>query len=139
MTSTTGTYYNEAYDRPGTGWITYATLLLGLAGAFNVIDGIVAVSKSKFYVAGATFVAGDLNTWGWIVLAAGVIEVAAAIYITNGSELARWTGVAAASLNGILQLLFLPSYPLWSISVFAMDILVVYALVVYGGARLKQQ
>jgi hypothetical protein len=138
VTSTTGTY-SDAYDTTGNGWITYASLMLGLAGAFSVIDGIVAVSKSKFYVAGATYVAGDLNTWGWIVLVVGVLEVAAAIYVTNGSEMARWFGVAAASLNGIVQLLFLPSYPLWAIAAFAMDILVVYALVVYGGKRLKLQ
>lgn len=138
MTSTTGNY-RDSYNVAGNGWITYASLMLGLAGAFSVIDGIVAVSKSKFYVAGATFVAGDLNTWGWIVLVAGALEIAAAIYVTNGSEMARWFGVAVASLNGIVQLLFLPSYPLWSIAAFAMDILIVYALVVYGGARLKQQ
>ncbi len=138
MTSTTGTY-SDAYDTTGNGWITYASLMLGLAGAFNVIDGIIAVSKSKFYVAGATFVVSDLKTWGWIVLVAGALEVAAAIYVTSGSEMARWFGVGAASVNGIVQLLFLPAYPLWAISAFAMDILIVYALVVYGGARLKQQ
>jgi hypothetical protein len=138
VTSTTGNY-SDAYDSTGNGWITYASLMLGLAGAFNVIDGIVAVSKSKFYVAGATYVAGDLNTWGWIVLVAGALEIAAAIYVTNGSEMARWFGIAAASVNGIVQLLFLPGYPLWSIAAFAMDILIIYALVVYGGARLKQQ
>ena len=138
MTSTTGTY-GDAYDTTGNGWITYASLMLGLAGAFNVIDGIIAVSKSKFYVAGATFVVSDLKTWGWIVLVAGALEVAAAIYVTSGSEMARWFGVGAASVNGIVQLLFLPAYPLWAISAFAMDILIVYALVVYGGARLKQQ
>jgi hypothetical protein len=138
VTSTTGTY-SDAYDSTGNGWITYASLMLGLAGAFNVIDGIVAISKSKFYVAGATFVAGDLKTWGWIVLVAGVLQVAAAIYVTNGSELARWFGVASATVSGLVQLLFLPAYPLWSIAVFAMDILIVYALVVYGGARLKQR
>jgi hypothetical protein len=138
VTSTTGTY-GDAYDTTGNGWITYASLMLGLAGAFNVIDGIIAVSKSKFYVAGATFVVSDLKTWGWIVLVAGALEVAASIYVTSGSEMARWFGVGAASVNGIVQLLFLPAYPLWAISAFAMDILIVYALVVYGGARLKQQ
>ena len=138
MTSTTGNY-GDAYDTTGSGWITYASLMLGLAGAFNVIDGIVAVSRSKFYVAGATYVVSDLNTWGWIIMVAGALEVAAAIYVTSGSEMARWFGVAAASVNGLAQLMFLPSYPLWSIAAFTMDMLIVYALVVYGGARLKQQ
>jgi hypothetical protein len=112
--------------------------MLGLAGMFNVIDGIVGLTRSKFYVAGASFVFGDLRTWSWIVLIVGALEVVAAVYVTQGSGWAKWFGVAVASVNGIAQLMFLPSYPLWAIAVFAMDILIVYALVVYGGARLKQ-
>jgi hypothetical protein len=30
-------------------------------------------------------------------------------------------------------LLSIPAYPLWSLAVFAVDILIVYGLVVYGG------
>jgi hypothetical protein len=135
VTSTTGTY--GSYERT-TGWISYATLMLGLAGMFNIIDGIVALTRSKFYVAGASYVFSDLHTWGWIVLIAGSLEVLAAAYVSRGSEIARWFGVAVAGLNGVAQLMFLPGYPLWSIAAFAMDILIVYALIVYGGSRLKQ-
>ncbi len=136
MTSTTSGSYSAA-TKDGTGWITYASLMLGLVGVFNVIDGIVALSKSKFYVAGASYVFSDLRTWGWIVLVLGVAQVFAALYVVRGSEAARWFGVGAASVNAIAQLMFLPSYPLWAISAFAIDVLVVYALIVYGGKRLK--
>ncbi len=136
MTSTTGNY--TGYERSGTGWVTYAALMLGLAGTFNVFDGIVALSRSKFYTVNATYVFSDLHTWGWIVLIGGVLQLLVAAYVATGSEFARWTGVAIASLNGIAQLLFLPGYPLWSIAAFTMDILIVYALVVYAGKRLKQ-
>jgi hypothetical protein len=135
VTSTTGTY--TGYERSGTGWVTYASVMLGIAGLFNLIDGIVALSRAKFYVAGANYVFSDLRTWGWIVLIGGVLEIMAAFAVTRGSEMARWFGVAIASLNGIAQLLFLPGYPLWSITAFAMDILIVYALIVYGGKRLR--
>src|ERR1700751_1483729 len=109
--------------------------MLGLVGIFNVIDGIVALSRSKFYVAGAHYVFSDLRTWGWIVLVIGAAQILASLYITRGSELARWFGVGIASLNAVAQLLFLPGRPFWSIAAFTMDILVVYALIVYGGAR----
>jgi hypothetical protein len=112
--------------------------MLGLAGLFNLIDGIVALSRAKFYVAGASYVFSDLRTWGWIVLVGGGLEILAAFSVTRGSEMGRWIGVAIASLNGVAQLMFLPGYPLWSIAAFAMDILIVYALVVYGGKRLRQ-
>ncbi|HSP74391.1 MAG TPA: hypothetical protein VLN26_18625 [Gaiellaceae bacterium] len=113
--------------------MTFAGLMLGFAGTFTVIDGIVALAKSKFYVADAVYVFGDVRTWGWIMLIVGTIELVAAFAVFSGSQLARWFGVAVAGLNGIAQLMFLPAYPWWAISVFAVDVLVIYALVAYGG------
>jgi hypothetical protein len=55
----------------------------------------------------------------------------------TGSEWARWFGVASASVNALGQLWFAPAYPWWSIAIFALDILIIYALVVYGGSRLR--
>jgi hypothetical protein len=137
MTSTTSGTYQGGSAKTGAGWITYASIMLGVAGIFNIVDAIVALSKSSFYVDNAKYVFSDLRTWAWIILALGIVQVVAAVGITRGSEVSRWFGVAAASLNAIGQLLFLPSYPLWAISVFAIDILVIYALIVYGGAKVK--
>lgn len=131
-TTTSGTL-----GRSGTGWVTYAAVMLGLAGTFNVVDGIIALANAKFYVAGATYVFSDLRTWAWIVLVLGALELFAAVQVTRGSEFARWFGVGAASVNSIAQLMFLPSYPFWAIAAFAMDVLIVYALIVYGGSRVK--
>lgn len=127
-----GVAYKPETER-GLGWMTFAGLMLGFAGTFTVIDGIVALAKSKFYVADAVYVFGDVRTWGWIMLIVGTIELVAAFAVFSGSQLARWFGVAVAGLNGIAQLMFLPAYPWWAISVFAVDVLVIYALVAYGG------
>jgi hypothetical protein len=48
------------------------------------------------------------------------------------NQFARWTGVVVLSLNAIAQLLMIPAYPLWSLAIFAIDILAVYGLVAYG-------
>lgn len=129
----------EGYDSvEGAGWVTFAALLLGLAGAFNVFDGILALSKSRFYTAEATYVFSDLNTWGWIVLVLGAIQLLAAFALVGGSELARWFAIFVAGINAIGQLMFVPAYPFWAISLFAVDILIIYALAVYGGRRLRE-
>ena len=83
----------------GAGWIAFAAVILGFAGTFNVIDGIVALSKSKFYVAGAVFVFSDLRTWGWIVLLLGIVQIGVAFALFAGSQFARWFGIIAASIN----------------------------------------
>jgi hypothetical protein len=128
-----------ASDTPveGLGWVSFASIMLGLAGTFNVIDAIVALTRSKFYVHGAVFVFSDLHTWAWIILLLGVLQLMAAFAVFTGSQFARWFGVATAGLNAIGQLLFLPAYPLWAISMFAVDILIIYALCAYAGPRLR--
>jgi len=122
----------------GTGWLAFAGMMLGLAGTFNFIDGILALTNSKVFTANAVYVFGDLRTWGWIVLVLGVLQAVAGVAIFTGSELARWFGITVAGLSAIGQLLFIQPYPVWSIALFAMDIVIIYALAVYGGSKLRQ-
>jgi hypothetical protein len=120
------------YER-GYGWVLFAGILIMIAGTLNFIYGIAAISNSHFYISNTHFVISDLNTWGWILLVLGVLQfcVALAIWATQGW--ARWTGVLMAGINAIIQLIFLPAYPLLSLSISTLDILVVYGLVAYGG------
>jgi len=96
----------------------FATVLLGLAGIWNFIDGILAISTSRVYAGHQTFVFSDLNTWGWIVMILGILQVIAALTLLSGSEFARWFGIGAAGLNAIGQLMFVPAYPWWAIAMF---------------------
>lgn len=127
------------YAEPrGIGWVTFAAIMLGVAGTWNFIDGILAISSSHVYTANAVYVFSDLNTWGWIVMILGILEGLAALAILSGSEWARWFGISAAGLNAIGQLMFVPIYPWWAIAMFSVDVLIIYALAVYGGHRLRQ-
>jgi hypothetical protein len=121
------------------GWATFASVMLGLVGALNILDGIVAVSKSSFYVADARYVFSDLKTWGWIVLAVGIGQVAAAYYVLKGSETARWFGIGAAGVNLIVQLMFAQAYPFWALIAIGLDVLVIYGLTAHAGVRLRGQ
>jgi hypothetical protein len=127
----------DSYDVAGSGWLTFAATLLGLAGTFNIIEGIVGLSKSKFFTANATYVFSDLRTWSWILLILGILQLVAAFTLFGGSELARWFGIGTASLNAIGQLMAAPAYPLWSLTMFSIDIVIIYALAVYAGHRLR--
>ena len=125
---------DTAYRSPkGEGWVQFAVVMLAFAGTLTAIDGIVALARSKFYVGDAVYVFGDLRTWGWIMLGLAAIELVAASTAWSGSQLGRWLGVTAAALNGIGQMLFVQAYPWWALAVFAVDVLVVYALAAHGG------
>ena len=129
-----GTDYalDDAGER-ASGWVGFAAMMLGFAGVWNIIDGSLALARSKVYAVNATYVFGDLRTWGWIVLAFGIVQLFAAFALLRGSSVARWFGVAAAGVNSIAQLMFIPAAPFWALSMFAVDMLVIYALTVYGG------
>jgi len=137
MDTTAGREARVATTR-GAGWLTFAAIVLGVAGAWNIIDGILAISRSKVFTQNATYVWSDLRTWGWVALGVGIVTVLAAVYLFSGSQWARWTGIAVASVNAINQLFWVPVYPWWALMMFAVDILVIYALAVYGGRRVEE-
>lgn len=124
----------DEYGEPrGYGWVVFAAVLILLAATLNVIYGIAAIGNSQFYVSNTHFVISDLKTWGWVVLAFGVIQYCAALGILMQASWARWTGVAVAGINAVIQLVFLPAAPFLALSVFALDLLVIYGLIAYGG------
>lgn len=129
--------YPADYDyagEKGDGWIAFAAIMLGLAGVMGLLAGLAAIAGSSFYVSGARFVFSDLKTWGWIVTIAAAITLCASFAIVAGAQWARWFGIVIASLQAIAQLAFIQAYPFWSLCVFTLDLLVIYALAVYGGS-----
>jgi hypothetical protein len=119
-------------ERQGYGLIIFASVLLLVVSFFNLIDGIAAVANSHVFTAHAHYVFGDLRTWGWITLILGVLQLLAAGGILAGNQLARWFAVALVALNAIGQMFFIPAYPFWSLTIIAVDVVVLWGLCVYG-------
>ena len=133
----------SAYDydsgaQQGDGWVLFAGVLLMIVGIMNFIGGIAAIDNANFYVNDARFILSDLNTWGWVITILGAVQVLVAFGIWARNGFSRWLGVLFASGNAIAQLLMLPAYPLWSLALFTLDILIIYGLVAYGG-RIEQR
>jgi hypothetical protein len=110
------------------GWWVFAGVLLLVAGVLKIIYGIAAIGDSKFFTEHGTYIISGLNTWGWILLIGGVLELVAAFSLFSGGEFGRWFGIFIASLNAIAALMTIPASPYWSLGVFALSIIVVYKL-----------
>ena len=119
-------------DERGYGWVSFAGVLLLMLGGLNVIEGIAAIGNAHFFVANTHYIVGSLNAWGWIVMCIGAVQLLVGLGVFLKNQFARWTGVAALALNAIAQLLFMPAYPFWALSIFALDILAIYGLIAYG-------
>jgi hypothetical protein len=122
-------------DQDGYGWVLFAGTMLLLLATLNGIDGIAAVSNSKFFTQNATYVISDLNTYGWVLICMSVVQGLVGVGVWLRIRSMRWFGVAIAGLNAIVQMLFIPAYPFWSLALFTLDILVIYGLIAHGARR----
>jgi hypothetical protein len=129
---------HAAADATGaqTGWIRFGGIVMAVIGAFAVIEGILALAlPTTFISADGTVLALDFTGWGWIHIILGVLVLATGISLL-GREVPNWArgvGVALVALNMLVQLAWMPAYPIWSIILLALDVFVLYALIVTWG------
>jgi hypothetical protein len=119
-------------QQQGSGWILFAGIMVMIAGILNIVYGIAAIDNAKFFAGHTEFVISSLKTWGWITLILGILEVLAAFSIFAGGAFGAIFGIFAASLSAIGALLSIAAYPFLAVSLFAIDVLVIYGLAAYG-------
>ena len=113
------------------GWIGFAGILMVLVGGIDFFQGLIALFEDDYYVPSASgFIVFDLTGWGWTMLIWGSVLVLAGLGLLAGQGWARWFAIVTISLNFIVELGFLGNsqYPLWSLTVIALNIVVLYAL-----------
>jgi hypothetical protein len=114
------------------GWVTFAGVLLLIVGVLNVIYGIAAIGDSSFFVNDTKYILSGLKTWGWVTLILGVIQLFAAFSLWGGGLYGRIVGIGAAGLSAISALLSIPAYPLWSLAIFALDVVIIHQIATRG-------
>ena len=115
------------------GFAAFAGAIMLLVGIFHGLAGIAAIFENEFFVAGPNYLYEvDVTAWGWIHLILGVILVFAGIAIYSGAAWARSIGVFLAILSAVANFFFIPYYPVWSVLIIALNIAIIWALVVYG-------
>jgi hypothetical protein len=75
----------------------------------------------------------DLTTWGWVHLVVGIAVFLAGVGLLSGNVLARAVAVLLASVGIIVNFLYIPAYPVWALTVIALNVFVIYALTAHGG------
>ena len=133
-------YRYDDDDEGHRGWhglITFAVCVLVLVGVFHVIGGFVALFEDDVYAVGSSdlVVSVDYNAWGIAHMALGVGMVLAAAALFWGKTWGRIVAVAVVMLSAITNLVFLAANPVWYTLMIALDILIIYAITVYGGDR----
>jgi hypothetical protein len=124
----------EAEPTGWTGWIGFAAIMLVLAGCFQGIAGLAAIFKDEVFVVrdSGLVVSADYTTWGWVHLGIAVLLLLAGASLFSGNMYGRIVGVLVAMASAIVNLVFIAAYPVWAVLIIAVDVFVIYAIVVHG-------
>jgi hypothetical protein len=116
------------------GWIAFAGVMMALLGTFHAMQGLVALFKDDYFLVEQSelTIQVDYTVWGWIHIVGGIIIAGAGLAVFAGKIWARAIGVIVAMVSAIVNIGFLAAHPIWSVTMIAIDILVIWALTVHG-------
>lgn len=113
-----------------------AAVLLLTVGILQFFQGISALAKDEVLVFGPEYTYKfDVTAWGWIHLILGVVLALTGFFLMTGATWARITAIFLAALSIIANFLWLPYYPLWSILIIALDVVIIWAVTTWDTDR----
>ena len=116
------------------GWVFFASFMMILLGVLQGIQGLAGIFHSNYYVVTENHLLFfNYKAWGWIDLILGIIVLIAGFELLRGAVWARILAVFLAILSFAANMSFINAYPLWSIIMMVVDVLVIFALTVHGG------
>ncbi|SDH32787.1 DUF7144 family membrane protein [Nonomuraea jiangxiensis] len=115
------------------GWVWFAAILMIISGVFNIVSGLYAVLNSDLYVRmPSRLLLLDVSGWGWTHLIFGIVLFLAGLALMAGQTWARILAAILVTINAMTQLVWITVNPWWSLAAIAVDVLVLYALIVHG-------
>jgi hypothetical protein len=116
-------------SRTPSGWAFFAGILLFMIGVFNIIWGLTALFNDEALTVGEQgLIVWDFTTWGWIHLILGIVLICTGLGLFAGREWARWTAIFFVMVNAFAQIGWMATYPLWSVLIITLDIIIIYQL-----------
>ena len=111
-------------------WIAFAGVLMLILGSLDALWGLAAILNNEVIVVGGHgALIFDITAWGWIQLIVGLLVGLTGLGLLMGNEIARVLAVFLLALNAILQIVWFTAAPLWAIMIIAIDVIVIYQLV----------
>src|ERR1700758_1807510 len=106
-----------------------AGALLFTTAVLTVLQGIQALVDRKPLIIGSNYVYKfNATGWGWIHIAAGIVLGIVAVGLIRGAVWARVTAIVMACVSIVAMFMWLPYYPMWSIIVIALDVIIIWAV-----------
>jgi hypothetical protein len=117
--------------RPGRGWVVFAAILLMVAGIMDILNGLWALDAQDSRV-DAIFWDGNIEAWSWFYLIVGIGLALTGAFILRRAYWANAVGIVVGCIGAVLNIFWIFSYPVASILLVTLNLIVVYALTTYG-------
>jgi hypothetical protein len=115
-----------SYTAYVTGWERCAGVLLVILGAFNVMNGLVALNNDEFLV--NQYLYENLTFWGWSFLVWGALQVIAGALALVGGNGGRILGVTLSMIGAVLWFFFIFASPYSALIGIFINVMVIYGL-----------
>jgi hypothetical protein len=121
--------HRSSYEEGLNGWQVFAAIVLFLNGTFGFLYGLAAVLNDDVVTVGGRGVTvWDFTTWGWVHMVVGILMALVSIGLFMTKGWARFGAIFFCMLNVLIQFGTISAFPLWSLLVIALDIVVIYQL-----------
>ncbi|HXA53540.1 MAG TPA: hypothetical protein VNV37_01565 [Solirubrobacteraceae bacterium] len=119
----------QSEPAPVNGWIIFAGVIMLIEGFLDAMWGLAAVINNEVItVGGHGVIVWDISAWGWGHLILGTLVALTGLGLLAQQSWARWLGIVFVSLDLLVQFGTFTLFPLWSIMIIAIDILILYQL-----------
>lgn len=113
--------------------VLFAGVVMAVSGVLSILQGAAAIGHNAPYAVGLHYAYRfNVSAWGWIHLLFGVVLVVVSVFLVSGMVWARWAGVLFAATTMALQFIFLPYYPAWALTAIALDVVILWALLIHA-------
>ncbi|HEX9336855.1 MAG TPA: hypothetical protein VF892_13265 [Pseudonocardiaceae bacterium] len=111
------------------GWLIFAAVVLGITGAINVFEGLFGlIYRYRTVLVAAQLYVVNVTSWALVLIVSGAIMIAAGIGLASRRTWARVTAIVVVGVHAIIQVAWMGAYPVWSLLMLALDIVVLFAL-----------
>lgn len=108
-------------------------VLLVTVGVLEVLQGLSAAVRDEVLAVGAGYTYELTSTeWGWIHIVLGVVVTAVGAALFTGAGWARYSAMALCAISILVNFLWLPHYPMWAISIVALNTVVIWAVATWN-------
>lgn len=109
----------------------FVAVYLLIAGVLNLIWGIAALENKSYFATGG-LLWSELNTWGWVAIVVGAIQVLGAGLVAARNVAGAVIAAVLAFCGIMLNFLSIGAYPIWSAILLVVDAMIIWAVTVHS-------